>query len=175
LTSDSAGLLAVGRIVKAFGIKGELVVQPLTDKPARFRNLKRVFVGKDAGSVSDVRVGRVHVEPRGVRLCIEGVADRTAAERLVGSLLFVDERNRIKIPSGTYFVHDIVGLAVHDESGKRIGSVREVLRLPGHDVYVLDCEGREVMVPAVKEFVRAIDLESGTMTVRLIEGMLEGV
>jgi 16S rRNA processing protein RimM len=174
LNASGHDLLAIGSIVKVFGIKGHVIVQPLSDLPSRFRTLKKALVGRAATDVREMRIESAVAGPRGVRLKIAGIDDRTSAEQLIGSLLFVGENERAKIPKGRYFIHDIVGLSVVDEQGVAQGRVREVMKMPAHDVYVIEGEGTEILLPAVKEFVLKIDLASRTMKVRLIEGMREG-
>ena len=164
-------LFAVGKIVKAFGIRGDVVVSPMTDSPRRFATLKRVFLGTSDKSAAEVSIRRAHIEPRGVRLKLGGVEDREAAERIIGWLLCVDKPNRVRVPRGTYFIHDILGMSVIDEQGALLGTVKEVLRMPAHDVYVIGHEAHEVMIPAVKEFIVGVNLNERRMTVHLIEGM----
>jgi 16S rRNA processing protein RimM len=164
-------LYAVGKIVKAFGIRGEVIVVPMTDAPDRFSSIRRVFIGREPASVKEARIDRVAVGSRGVKVKFELTDDRTAAEGMVGHLLFVRARDRIRPEHGAYFVHDLIGLSVVEQDGAVVGTLRDVLHLPAHDVYVVDAKGREVMIPAVKEFVRDVDLDAKTMTVRLIEGM----
>lgn len=171
--SDRLDLYAVGRVDKAYGIKGEVVVRLMTGSATRFLKLKRAFLGKGPNEVREVTVEHARVETRGVRLKFGGIHDRTAAEKLRGELLFVAGAERIQVPRGTYFIHDVVGMQVVDDNEKAVGVVKEVLRLPAHDVYVIDVHGREVMVPAVKEFVRKIDIGRKTMEVRLIDGMAD--
>jgi len=166
-------LLAVGEILKPFGIQGDVTVRPMTDFPLRFKKLERAFLGKRPSQVTEVRLERVRVETRGIRLRIVGVGDRTGATQLVGSMLFVDEEHRVRIRRGTYFIHDIVGVTVVDERGDEVGTVGEVLKMPAHDVYVIRGKGPEILLPAVKEFVLALDIRAKTMRVRLIEGMAE--
>jgi 16S rRNA processing protein RimM len=173
LKTTGRELLAVGRIEKAFGIKGEVVVDPMTDAPGRFRMLKRIFIGADDEEVQESLIEHVSVEPRGVRVKLKGVRTRRAAEQIVGLLLFVDETGRASLPKGRFFVHQLIGLAVVDQHGRTRGKLKEVMKLPAQDVYVVDMGGREIMLPAVKEFVTAIDMSGGTITVNLIEGMLE--
>jgi 16S rRNA processing protein RimM len=167
------GLYAVGTVVKAIGIAGEVVVQPMTDFPARFRKLRILWMGTDSGSASEARVEKAVVSPRGIRLKLRGIDDRDAAERIRGNILFVDEAHRARLPEGRYFVHDVLGLAVREEGGADIGTVADVLRYPASDVYVVRGERGEILIPAVKEFIRSVDLGTRTMTVRLIEGMVE--
>jgi 16S rRNA processing protein RimM len=169
-----ADLLAVGRIAKVFGVKGEVVIQLLTDSPERFRDLTHLRLGTDPGSTRRIGIRCTSVEPRGVRLRIRGVDDRSAAELLVGQFLFVDERDRIDLPEGRYFVHDIVGLTVEEETGAALGTIQEVMKYPAHDVYVVRRpDGSRVQIPAVPAFVVGIDLSARTMRVRLIEGMTD--
>jgi 16S rRNA processing protein RimM len=169
----SRALLAVGKIVKPFGIRGEVVLHPMTENLARFKKLKRVFIGKTDVAATETTVLDVVVEQRGVRIRLDGIADRTAAEQIVGSLLFVDERDAVRLPKGAYFIHDLLGMNVVDEQGTTVGVMKDVLKYPAHDVYVVGREGKEFLIPAVKEFIRKIDVETRTMRVRLIEGMLD--
>ena len=145
----------------------------MTDSPARFRTLKKVLIGRNDGDVAETTVEHATVEDRGIRVKVASVRDRKGAEGIVGSFVFVDEKDRISVPKGTYFVDDIIGLEVVDQDENSIGVVKEVLNLPAHDVYVLDSGGREVMVPAVNEFVEYIDLKTRIMRVKLIEGMVD--
>jgi 16S rRNA processing protein RimM len=169
----SQSFLAIGKVVKAFGIRGEIVVRSFADSPGRFGHLKSVFVGPDEGTAREIQVEGVRVEVRGVRLKLVDVDDRTAAEKFVGALVFVDGKNRVKPPRGRFFVHEVVGLRVLDETGRVLGTVREILKLPAQDVYVIERHGRDILVPAVKEFVQEIDPVAGVIRVRLIEGMVE--
>jgi 16S rRNA processing protein RimM len=166
-------LLAVGRIVKAFGLRGEVVVESLADSPERFRRLRSVLLGPDAATARRTRITRTAVEARGVRVALADISDRTAAEKIVGHFLFVDAQHRVKLPPGRHFVHQVVGLTVLDQDGAVVGCVRDVLKLPAHDVYVIERNGREILIPAVREFVLSINLEEGILRVHLIEGMVE--
>jgi 16S rRNA processing protein RimM len=173
LSSSKLVLFAVGEFVKAFGIRGEIVVRPMTDSVQRLGKLQKVFVGPSAETARETAVEYTRVERRGVRVKLLHVDDRVAAERIVGALLFVDERNRMPPPKGRYFIHDVVGLTVIDQRHRTLGTVTEVLRMPAHDVYVIRSGNREVMVPAMKQFIKRIDVKTKTMRVHLIEGMTE--
>jgi 16S rRNA processing protein RimM len=173
LRAGTRTLLAVGKIIKAFGIKGEIVLRPMSDSPRRFARLKKVYVGAGDSAVTEHTVERAAAETKGVRLKFAGVNDRNGAEKLTGLLVFVDENNAVRPPKGRYFIHDVVGLEVVDEHGKNLGVVSDVFKHPAHDVYVIAKNGREFMVPAVQEFVQKIDLRRHQMKVRLIEGMRE--
>ena len=164
-------LFAVGTIVKAIGVAGDVVVKPMTDFPERFRKIRVIWIGADSASVARAGVEKAAVSPRGIRLKLEGIDDRNAAEALRGKILFIDEARAAKLPPGEYFVHDVLGLTVRDEGGSDLGTIADVLRYPASDVYVIRGDRGEILLPAVKDFVRSVDLGTRTMVVRLIEGM----
>jgi 16S rRNA processing protein RimM len=166
-------LFAIGKIVKAFGIQGDVIVRPMTGVPARFRTLKRVYVGASPLSVQEKGIEDASVGPRGVRLRLEGVTDRNAAAALTGLFLFIDVQHRLRPTKGSYFVDDIVGMTVLDQEGVVRGVVTEVMKLPAQDVYVVNDGVRSFMVPAVKEFILSVDVAGRRMRVKLIDGMME--
>jgi 16S rRNA processing protein RimM len=174
-------LVAVGFIAKAFGIKGDVIVEPLTDVPDRFRSLERVYLvaeplarGTANGEPMSTSITTVQAEQRGVRVRFGCAMDRTAAEKLVGLLVMVPPEEMVQLPPGTFFVHQIIGFRAIDEAGALLGTLKDVLRYPAHDVYVIAAEGKQdLLVPAVSEFVRNIDPAARTVTVRVIEGMQE--
>jgi 16S rRNA processing protein RimM len=166
----SGELLAVGRIARAHGIRGEVAVQPLTEVESRFR----------PGSVLRLEDGRtLRVEGsrgHGHRLLVkfEEVAERDAAESLRGAVLLVPQESAPPIADGDRFwVHQVVGLRVMTDQGVELGRVREVLSAPGNDVWVVDTGDGEVLIPAVREVVTDVDLDAGRLTVRELPGLAE--
>ena len=173
MTLEHRDLLAVGRVRKAFGIKGEIIVAPMTDFPDRFRKLENAYIGRSSADARPVSLDHVSVEPRGVRVKLAGIDSRNEAEKIVGLLVFVDSARRVQLEKGRYFIHDLIGLTVIDQKGNSIGTLKNVLKLPAQDVYLVERNGREIMLPAVKEFVTSVDVDGGTISVRLIDGMLD--
>ena len=168
-----SSLYAIGRVVKAFGIRGELIVEPLTSIPSRFSSMKRVLVGVTEAQVQMLTIREVCVENKGIRLCLADVNSRNDAEGLIGSFLFVREEDRVLPSPGSYYVDELIGLRVVDEAGSNIGTVREVMKLPAQDIYVVEQNGKRIMIPAVREFVLRVDIQQGVMVVKLIEGLTE--
>ena len=78
----------------------------------------------------------------------------------------------VVLQAGILQIHDVIGLQVVDENDNSVGLVKDVLRMPAQDVYVIEQNGREWMIPAVKEFVVSVDVQSKTMKVRMIEGLI---
>lgn len=145
----------------------------MTESLDRFKKLKRVYLGRNAEEAGRFTIEYARVGSKGVRIKLVETRDRTDAEPLVGSLIFVDEKQRVTPKNGAHFIHDVVGLTVIDEHNNKIGIVKDVLRLPAQDVYVVKHNGREWMIPAVKEFVTSIDVAKKTMKVRLIDGLVD--
>lgn len=173
MTRKTKHLYAIGHVVKVFGVRGEVVVKPFTGSTSRFNSLDRMFVGRDEAGARETSVEYVKPGKGGIRLKLSDIPDRTHAEQIVGAYVFVAEDQRIRLPRGAYFVEDIVGSQVLDQDGRTVGLLKAVLKMPAQDVYVVDDNGKEIMIPAVKEFIREIDLSTQTVRVNLIDGMVE--
>lgn len=165
-------LLAVGKAVKAFGVGGDIIVLPMTDNPARFRRLKHTLIGLTPDEVMLYDIEKAAVQARGVRMKLRGVDNRNDAERLAGKLLFVEPEQCVRLPKGRFFVHDVIGMSVVDDARGNVGTVCDVIKMPANDIFVVAYQGKEYMVPAVREFIRRIDPNTKEIAVRLIDGML---
>ncbi len=166
--------LAIGQVVGAHGVRGELRVEILTYDPHRFGRLQQVFVGLEgqdpvAWSVEGYRLHRGRA-----LLKLATCDDRTTAETLRGVLLQVPLEEALPLEEGEYYEHQIVGLEVWSVAGEHLGEVIEILYTGANDVYLVRsaCPGRrEILIPAIEEVVREIDLESGRLVVELLEGL----
>ena len=156
--------LEAGRIVNTHGVRGEVKIQPWADSPEFLLGFRTLYLGE---TPVKVRAARVHKSM--VIAALEGVADVNAAMALKGRVVSI-RRTDAKLPAGEFFIQDILGAEVRTESGESLGRLADVLDLPGGNVYVVRGE-REILIPAVPEFVLKTDPEAGVITVRLIEGM----
>lgn len=104
---------------------------------------------------------------------LAGIEDRTAAEQLRGALLQVPLEQAVRLPPGSYYWHQILGLQVIERGGRVLGTVREILTTGSNDVYVVRSDERELLLPAIRDVIREIDLERGVIVVELLPG-LEG-
>ena len=162
--------IAVGQIVGVFGARGEIKVKPLGRFPQRFREVRHVYVGEDRQPAA---VLHRRLSDRGVVVRLDTLTSREAARALIGSYLYLPEAEAVKLPKGEYFVHQIVGLEVTTAGGEVLGRIAEVLPTGSNDVYVVHGPRGEVLVPALKDVIRAVDLDAGTMTVALPPGLLD--
>jgi len=167
------GLIAIGHITKSVGLRGELKVVPLTADPERFHDLTSLWLGRDESSARECRLAACRVTPKGAFLRIVSIDNKEAAEEVRGWYVFVPEEQALKLPRGTHFIHEIVGLAVETETGERIGTVTDVQNYPAQDIWIVGTGSKEIMIPAVKEIVRQVDLKEKRIIIRAIEGLLD--
>lgn len=160
-------LLAVGRITRAHGIRGEASVLPLSEVPDRFA----------PGSVLRLEDGRTltvqTARPHGHRLLVkfEQVVDRTGAEALRGQVLLVPATQAPPIDEDDRFwVHQVVGLEIVTEGGRSLGRIREVQANPANDLWATD---QGALIPAVRAVVTGVDLDGRRVTIREVPGLVE--
>ena len=162
------GYRAIGLVERPRGLKGELKALPLTDFPERFEPGARVFIAGEARSIvsSLWQKGRVY-------FFLDGVRDRESADRLRGELIETPESERPRSAEPFWYIDEIEGLRVVSVDGDELGVVREVLQTGANDVYLIDRgDQRELLVPALRDVVRSVDLEVGVMVVDLPDGLL---
>lgn len=169
------GYWIVGRIIGVHGLRGELKIELYTDHPERFAPGITLFAGDTEHTVT-VRSARPHKGH--MLLTLEGVTDRTQAESMRGLWLYVAEKDAFELEEDEYWVHDILGLQVRTEEGRVLGEVVDVIFTGANDVYVVDSAdpaipSGEVLLPAIADVIRSIDLEQGVMVVHLLPGLLD--
>lgn len=157
-------LLQAGQIVSTHGVQGEVKILPWADGPEFLLDFDTFYLN---GKPYEVVSSRVH------KTCVlaklRGVDTPEQAQLLRGQTVSID-RSGVELPAGTVFIADLLGCRVLDEDGVEIGKIKDVLTMPSSDVYVIE-GARRYMIPAVKEFVREINVREGFVRVHLIEGM----
>lgn len=168
--------VSVGRVTAPHGVRGAVRVFPLTDVEGRFEQLERVFVKRDeAGDEREpLHITRVAYRKSLVVLQFREITTVEEAEKLRDALLQIPINEVAPLPPDTYYVFQIVGLRVVTVDGREVGTVSDVLTGPANDVYVIKRDGKEpALIPAVREFIKEIDVEKGCMTIDPIPGLLE--
>lgn len=164
--------LQVGVITQTHGIRGEVKVFPTTDDASRFKKLKEVIMdnGKE----------RLNMEIEGVKffkqyaiIKFKGYDSINDIEKYKSAKLYVTRDKAVRLKKDEYFIADLVGMEVVTEEGERFGSMKDVMVTGANDVYVVEREdGTEVLLPAIKECVKNIDLEQGQITVHIMDGLI---
>ena len=161
---EKQAYIDAGRIVNTHGVRGEVRIEVWLDSPALLKRCGRVYIGGEEKKILSAR------EHKGFLIAqLEGVTDVNAAQALKNRVLQI-ARADARLPRGAYFLQDLIGASVVEESGAEIGKLAEVLELPGQRVYVVRGE-TEHLIPAVPAFLLNTDADAGVITVRLIEGM----
>ena len=154
--------LMIGQITKPQGVRGEVKVRPCTCDAGRFEGLETVYVERDGGyAPMRIRVNRLSDDA--VYMNVEGVSDRDAAEKLRGTALYIDRAHAVELDEDTNFLTDLYGLRGVVDDGRDLGKLADVMQPGGNDVYVFKGPLGEVLVPALKSVVLAVDLEKGEM------------
>ncbi len=164
-------LIAVGKVIRPHGIGGVVKVLSYSDDPTRLERVAQLYVGQNDSSPRGARV--VGYQGRYILLKLEGSETREEANTLRGSDLRARVEDLPPLADGEYYVHDIVGLDVLLPGGEPVGTIVEVLSLPAGDVYVVETGEKRAMIPAVREFVKSVDLEGRRMVVEPPPGLLE--
>lgn len=160
--------LEIGKITNVHGIMGEVRVQPWADSPEFLCQFKTLYVDK---AHWPIEVERTRVHKNMVILKLHGVTDVPSALAMRNAILYIDRKD-VHLPEGAFFLADIYGLEVRDaQSGQVLGKVADVLTLPANNVYVVRGGERELMIPAVPQFIAETNPEGGYLRVNLIEGL----
>jgi 16S rRNA processing protein RimM len=169
--SDDDWLL-VGQIIGTFGLQGEMKVRPETDFPERFASTPTLYLGERRRpfAVAGARIVGAHVLVR-----LAGVDDATAAGKLRGHALYVPAREAQPLTADRFYVHDVIGLRVERPSGQLLGTVTDYYIGAGQDIFVVReaGTGREVLVPAVKEMVKRVDIAAGVVVMDPVPGIFD--
>lgn len=166
-----AGWIAVGRISRAHGIRGEVAVLPLSEVPSRFEPGSRLFVGESGDRSLTVAAARPHQQRVLVRF--DEVLDRDAASALTGAYLFVPRGSSPSLPEGSFWPYELEGCEVRTTSGRVLGTIREVVRTPANDIWVTAPagDGDDLLIPALRDVVASVDVTGHTVIVHEIPGI----
>ena len=161
----------IGQIVNTFGIKGQVKVTPFTDDIHRFDELKKVILEKNK-KVQEREIEEVTYHKNMVLIKFKGIEDINMAETLRNSYLKIKREDAKELSEDTYYIADLLGLAVYTEDGEYLGKVDDIYSTKANDVYVVkDEEGKQILLPGTKEVIQKVDLEKETITVHLLEGL----
>ena len=164
-------MLQVGVITDTHGIKGEVKVFPTTDDVNRFDYLKKAYIDSKEGLIP-VKVNSVKYFKQYVIIKFKGINDINDIEKYKKSPLLVTREDAVPLEEGQYYITDIIGINVYTDDGVNIGTLKEVLQTGANDVYIVrNSENKEILIPAIKQCILAIDLEKKEMKVHLLDGL----
>lgn len=163
ISAREAPYRRIGQIVGAFGVRGQVKVQPLTEFWERFEVGASLFL-----KGREVTVEQAFEHKGRLVLKLSGIDDPETARAFQFEYLLGSSSFRPVLQEDEYLTTDLVGLEVIQADGNRLGIVQDVVAAPAHDILVVG----KIMIPAVKQFVKKVDIENGKIVVELIEGMI---
>ena len=165
-------LLQVGVISSTYGVRGEVKVFPTTDDVKRFKKLKKVIL--DTGKEQlPLEIEGVKFFKQFVILKFRGIDNINDIEKYKGKSLLVDREHAVKLKKDEYFIADMIGMDVFTEDGELFGALKDVMETGANDVYIIEMsDGKEVLVPAIKQCILDVDIENRKMVIHLLEGLV---
>lgn len=162
--------IEVAKIINVHGIKGTVKIYSLTSNVDRFKDDCKFYIDK-----------KIPVTVKSVRELSSELALLTFNEydninqvlEFKNKGLFVEESNLLELPEDEYYIYKLIGMDVYDQNNKFIGKIKDVLTTLANDVYEIDYNGKSVYIPAVKEFIKVVDIKKSLMKVNIIDGMLD--
>ncbi len=162
----------VGKLINTHGIKGEVKIYPLTDDIERFSYLKSAYIGEGKHPVTIESV-KYH-KGMGI-LKFKGYDDINQILKFKDQYLYVDDENKVVLPDNHFFISDLIGCKVYDMKNIYVGDIVDVLQGYSNDVYVIkdNEKSKEYLIPAVKAFIKEVNIEEKIISIDPLEGMIE--
>jgi len=160
--------LVVGRVVRPFGLRGELKVHVMTEYPEQLDRLHTVYLGpeRQAWTVENIRL---HQDA--ALFTLAGCDDRDAAESLRGALVQIAREDAVPLEGDEFYEYQLIGIKVVEKDGSLLGKLTEIINTGANDVFVVVGPEGELLLPAIESVILEIDLDADRMLVELMEGL----
>lgn len=160
--------LELGQVVNTFGIKGFVKVKPFTDDVSRFEKLKDVYIKNKKYEIEDVKY-----QKNVVLLKFKEIDKIEQAEFLKNLYLEIDRKDGLKLEEGAYYIVDLLGLDVYTETNELLGKLDDIYNTGSNDIYVVKDEvGKQILLPAISDVIKEINLEEKRIIVHLLKGLV---
>ena len=164
--------LEIGQIVNTNGLKGLVTVNPFTDDITRFEDLETVYILYH-NELIKMTIEDVKYKKNQVLLKFKGIDTIEEAEKYRECYIKIDRKDAVELPKDTYFIADLLGLEVFTSDNKFLGKIDDVFQTGSNDVYVVkDEKGKQILLPAISDVVKKVDLENKKIVIELIEGLI---
>ncbi len=162
----------IGKITGTHGIRGTMRVFPTTEDPARFERLKEVTV-EIRGKRETFHIQKVAYQKQMILLTLKEITDINVAELYKNGRILIPDHDAIPLEEDEYYTRDLYGLKVVTEEGEELGELTAIYVTGANDVYAVKKgpQEKELLIPAIKDCIKKVDLEAGVMTVKLLEGL----
>lgn len=164
--------LEIGQIVNTFGIKGMVKVNPFTDNIRRFDKLKKVYIGS-VKEKKKIEIEEVKYHKNMVLIKFKDINNPDEANLLRNKYLCIDRKDEEPLEEGTYYIVDMLGLDVYTDENELLGTLDDIYNTGSNDIYVVKNElGKQILLPAIKDVIKEVNLEEKKIIVHLIPGLI---
>ena len=165
--TDHSEPVNVALVLGSQGTSGEIRIKSYTDVPDRFDPGRELYIDGVSHRITASSTGH----PKQVILKLEGIDTLPAAQGLAGQWLTSPVQDSPELPAEEFFHYQLMGLQIRTEDGEELGTLQEIIQTGSNDVYLVEKDGRELLLPAISQVIRRVDLSAGVMVVNLLEGM----
>ena len=166
-------LITIGKVLKPFGLKGEMKIEALTDFPERFKKLDHVVLMSSKGEEVTCQVTSVRYANGVPFLTFSGYDTPEKSKTLNGWLVKIPREEAVSLPDGSYYWFELIGMEVFSEQGEKLGTISDIFETGSNDVYVIKRNGKEVYIPATLEVIKQVDTTAKKMVIHLMNGLME--
>lgn len=162
----------IGQIVNTSGLKGILKIKPFTDDIKKFSNLKTIYI-KTKNGLTEFKIEQVRYVKNMVMLKLAGIDTVEEAEKYRNLYIKILRDQEEELEEGSYYVVDILGCKVNTDANQELGKIVDVFQTGSNDVYVVkDEQGKQILLPAIKQVIKNVDIKNKIITVHLLEGLV---
>ena len=166
-------LVPIGRVAKLHGVRGKIKVDYFGEEPSQVSHYREVWIEDRTGRLTSYEILSITAQPPRLVLQLKGIQTADEALPLIGKAISVRRESLPDLPGDEYYWFEIIGMEVETDKGTRLGRVQEIIPTGSHDVYVIQGERGEILLPAVEGVIQGIDRERRIMKVAWVEGLWE--
>jgi 16S rRNA processing protein RimM len=167
MESSELEFITIGQIMAPWGVKGQLKVKIITDFPERFSPSSTVYINRQPMTIKST----IWHKDKAI-ISLDDVSSVAEAKRLQGQPIEIHRSQLKTLPQGRYYHFQFIGLEVWTSQGEHLGSISKILTTAGNDIYVVNGTRGEILIPAVEDVIKSVELDKGRLVIEAIEGLL---
>ncbi|MCS7201258.1 MAG: ribosome maturation factor RimM [Dictyoglomus sp.] len=164
-------LIRIAKLGEPFGIRGGIKIYSFYDYIFKLRKGQKLYIaeGDTEYIKKEVTLENIHFHGKGYVVYFEEFKDRNSIEKLRGNWLLLEEDLLLELPEGSFYFFQILGLSVYDLNGEFLGTVREIIQTGSNDVFVVENQGKELLLPFIKHVIKEVNIKEKKIVVELIQ------